>query len=315
MQKEFFDRFFVKVRHIDIHSCTTERLIILYKVYSNVFSLISVYTDLGDNYGGRSAIRQQARSVAEILVSRIEKGMTGELEMTCLESLFDYSSQYMDERWDDLALERSSHLIKKYTGDKAGGREPQMSPDTEASLCNLIGICFYLVGEAELAKAAEGMITGWGNRQARSGEWPGLPVTVSIKRFYAIEAYQSYTLDLSFGLLLKKGLGFYLSNIRLPQGNEGPDEEQVQELIGAADLLLFVKKRQHRQEQLKQTGALIEQYLKKIDEACGKGNMTPCSEFFSELSLNCMRVLAAWLMECMRCNPGENKNREKSVTE
>ncbi len=316
MQKEFFDRFFLKVRHIDICSSDIKQLLALYKLYSNVYSLIAVFTNLEVGYGGRSEIHKKAKSIADVLVSRIEEGVDDELKIKCLEVLFDYSSQYMDEKWDDLALDHSSLLIEKYTGDKAKEKgKSQMSLDMESSLCNLIGICFYLVGETELAQEAANMIAKWNVQQIDTGEWTGLPFFAATKRLYAIEAYQSYTFDLSFDLLLQRGLDFYLGSISLPKREGEPNEEQLRELLRVAELLLFAKNRRQKKEQLERTRAIVEQYLKKIDEECGGGNMASCNKIYSELSLNCMSVLAACLMGHMNCNLEENKNREKSITE
>jgi hypothetical protein len=292
MHKEFFDALFHRVQRIPVRSCDVKRLVLLARLYNNVYSLVSVIPCLARDYGARQGIAKRAKNIAGTLAAKMKKGIGAEEEIQCLDVLIDYSNRYMDREWEGLVLERAWVLLEKYIP----------APELEAGFCKLICDCFFLVQEKELADRAKEIIDHWCNQQTDSGEWPGIQPETAIKRISVIDAYQSSTWDLAFDPFRQKGTDWYLRD--LPSCDAEAGEEQVRLYLQKAVLLLFVNNPRAERKRIEHLGTTLEQYLKesgilsfKEISPGEKGKTILSSKDFPVLALECMGILAACLFE------------------
>gem|GEM_PF-5038793 len=293
MQKEFFDGLYHKIRHIKIRSCDVTGLIALLHLYNNVNSLVSVIPCLGQEYGGHRIIAKRTKTIAGTMVAKMEAEMSVKEEIQCLEALIDYSSRYIDYTWIDQVLERARLLLEKYIP----------TPGQEADFCQLICDCYYMVQEKELAERAKKIIVQWCLQQTNAGEWPGIDPVTAIKRLFVIDAYQTFTWDLDFDTFRQKGIDCYRND--LPMNGAGLSEEQVDIYFHKAVLLLFINNPRTERKRIEHLGTVLEQYLKEsgphsfkcINDPNKKNKKKLNGKDFSAVTLNCLSILAACLLE------------------
>jgi len=307
MQKEFFDKLYRKVQQIDISSCDVTQLIALSGLYDHVRSLVSVMQELAPEFGNSQKIIQRMKALADALIAKMENGIPAVQEMSCLDALFSSFNLFPNRKWEGKILYRAWLLLKGYKEkEKSMTTEEGFEPENEVALCLLLCNCYGEVEDKRLADQAKQMITEWRLKQTKTGEWPELDPVTAMKRLSVMYAYEAYTLDLNFETDRQRGIDYYLHEMEMRKDINDLSEKQVRVFIQAAELLPSVNNPGKGKKLVRQTGIFLERFLKKNKDEClaqdNKQNnkKMESGKIFTGLELNCIRTLAACLLEQLK---------------
>ncbi len=292
MQKTFFDMLYRQVQQIDISTFDVPQLIALSRFYNNICSLAPVMPHVEYDSCSPQGTAKQAKEIARILIAGIEDGMSPVQEMRCLNVLFEYITQYIDQEWEERLLHRAWILSENYS--------PASSE--ESDFCQFLCNCYYMAEDKKLANRAKKMINVWCRQQNAVGEWPALKPEAALGRLRAMNAYHTCTLRTNFEIFQQKGISHYLNDF--PEHHTEIITEELSLYLEKAELLLLVSSHTAERKRIEKTGTILEQYLKRnsLHAACAGGYPTKENEElfnateFSETVLQSLSILAFCLL-------------------